>query len=124
MNQVIIMGNLVRDPDIRATNTTTIARYTLAVGRRGKEEGADYISCVSFGKGAEFASKWLKKGMRILVSGHIQTGSYTNKDGQKVYTTDVIVETQEFCEKKSEEKPGEGFMSLPEGFENAGLPFN
>ena len=104
MNKVILMGRLTRDPEIRTTggeNAMTVARYSLAVDRRFKRDGeqtADFINCVCFGKTAEFADKYLHKGTKIAVTGRIQTGSYTNQDGQKVYTTDVIVEEHEFCE--------------------------
>ena len=101
------MGRLTREPEIRHTEgerSTTIARYTLAVDRRyrkeGQEQTADFISCVTFGKGAEFAEKYLRRGTKIAVTGRIQTGSYTNRDGQKVYTTEVVVEEQEFAESK------------------------
>ena len=110
MNKTILIGRLVKDPDVRYTqggNQTCIARYTLAVDRRFKKDGeqaADFIPCVAFGKGGEFAEKYFKKGMRVAVTGRIQTGSYTNKDGQKIYTTDVIIEDQEFCESK-QQKP-------------------
>lgn len=136
MNKVILIGRLVKDPDVRYTqggNQTCIARYTLAVDRRFKKDGeqaADFIPCVAFGKGGEFAEKYFKKGMRVAVTGRIQTGSYTNKDGQKIYTTDMIVEDQEFCESK-QQKPKEepkqakndGFMSIPDGIDYE-LPFN
>ena len=108
MNKVTLIGRLTRDPDIRSTagdNPMTIARYCLAVDRKftkGEKE-TDYINCVAFGKGAEFAEKYLRKGTKIAVSGRIQTGSYKNKDGQTVYTTDVIVEEQEFCESRNSE---------------------
>lgn len=110
MNKVILMGRLTRDPDIRYTqgdNSMCIARYTLAVDRRfsrnGNNDGnnADFIPCVAFGKSAEFAEKYLKKGTKMAVTGRIQTGSYTNKDGQKVYTTEVVIEDQEFAESKN-----------------------
>lgn len=107
MNKANLIGRVVRDPDIRVGNEKTIAHYTLAVdrkyGKKGEKE-ADFISCVAFGKGAEFAEKYLRKGMKIAVSGRIQTGSYQNKDGQTVYTTDVVVEEQEFCESKLSEQ--------------------
>lgn len=135
MNKVILMGRLTRNPDVRYSQNNDqqmcIARYTLAVDRRGKDAGADFISCVAFGKNGEFAEKYLKQGTKIAVSGRIQTGSYTNKDGQKVYTTDVVAEEQEFAESKSSEgsqkEPAEapasdGFISVPEGIEND-LPF-
>lgn len=131
MNKVILMGRLTRDPDVRYTqgsNSMCIARYTLAVDRRFKrdgQEGADFIPCVAFGKGGEFAEKYLHKGTKIAVSGRIQTGSYTNKDGQKVYTTEVVVEEQEFAESKGTQNPAEtadGFMSIPDGIDED-LPF-
>ena len=148
MNKVILMGRLTRDPDIRYTqgeNSMAVARYTLAVDRRRTaQEGpqnADFISCIAFGKSAEFAEKYLHQGTKIAVSGRIQTGSYTNKEGQKVYTTDVVIEDQEFAESKAaaersgqpaapkaaQAAPGdgfEGFMSIPDGVEDEGLPFN
>jgi single-strand DNA-binding protein len=108
-----------------------IARYTIAVDRRNGKDEADFISCIAFGKSAEFADKYMKKGMEFVISGRIQTDSYTNKDGQKVYTTDVVVEAQEFCGTKSEgaqpnphpePRPDEGFMTIPEGIEGD-LPF-
>lgn len=105
MNKVILMGRLTRDPEIGRTGDTTYARYTLAVDRKrrsdNEQQGADFISCVAFGKSAEFAEKYLHQGTKIVVVGRIQTGSYTNKDGQKVYTTDVVIEEQEFAESKS-----------------------
>lgn len=111
MNRVILMGRLTKDPDIRGEGTSLVAKYTLAVDRkykRDEDDSVDFISCVVFSKGAEFAEKYLKKGTKMLVSGRIQTGSYTNKDGQRIYTTDVIVEEQEFAESKkaSEESNG------------------
>lgn len=145
MNKVILMGRLTRDPDIRTTtgeNTMTIARYTLAVDRKTRktdtnEPTADFITCVAFGKAAEFAEKYFHQGMRVLITGHVQTGNYTNKDGQKVYTTDVIVEEQEFADSKAagqanssgteasqaDSMPGDGFMNLPVGVEDDGIPF-
>ena len=138
MNKVILIGRVVRDADIRysqGANTTCIARYTLAVDRKFKQEGqpnADFINCIAFGKLGEFAEKYLHKGAKIAVTGRIQTGSYTNKDGQKVYTTDVVVEEQEFCESKSSnqsqgnDRPqtsSDDFMNIPDGVED-GLPFN
>ena len=137
MNKVILMGRLTRDPEVRYSQSNTgdgqmaIARYTLAV---------DFIGCVAFGRSAEFAEKYLKQGTKIAITGRIQTGSYTNKDGNKVYTTDVVVEEQEFAESKAASgqasgggyqpagrpAPGnagaEGFMSIPEGIEDD-LPF-
>lgn len=119
-NKSILMGNLTRDPDIRYTtgdNAMCVARYTLAVGRMKKDE-SDFISCVAFGKNGEFAEKYLRKGMKIYIEGRIQTGSYTNKDGVKVYTTDVVVEHHEFCEKANTQEvaqptpSGEEFMDI------------
>ena len=104
MNKVILMGRLTKDPDMRGEGTGLVARYTLAVDRRfsrNEENNTDFINIVVFGKGAEFAEKYLKKGIKVVVTGRIQTGSYTNKDGQKVYTTDVIAEDQEFAESKN-----------------------
>ena len=107
MNKVILMGRLTRDPEVRYSageNSMAIARYTLAVDRRFKRDGeatADFISCVAFGRAAEFAERYFRQGIRIVVSGRIQTGSYTNRDGNKVYTTDVVVEEQEFAESKA-----------------------
>lgn len=134
MNKVILMGRLTRDPDIRTTTgENTIARYTLAVDRRTRktdtnEPTADFISCVAFGKAAEFAEKYFHQGMRVLITGRIQTGGYTNKDGNKVYTTDVIVEEQEFADSKvpvsrPELTTEDGFMQLPVGIDDDGIPF-
>lgn len=138
MNKAILTGRLTADPDVR-TGNTTVARYRLAVDRRFKRNGedtADFIPCVAFGKSAEFAEKWLKKGTKVNVVGRIQTGSYTNKDGQKVYTTDVIVEECEFAESKKAsqvevgsiseftEKLDDDFVSVPDGLADDGLPFN
>ena len=131
------MGRLARDPEVHYTQgnePTAIARYTLAVDRRVKREGeqsADFIGVVAFGKAAEFAEKYCHKGTKLLVTGRIQTGSYTNRDGNKVYTTDVIAEDQEFCESKKsteEEQPKpetdkDGFMNVPEGIDEDELPF-
>ena len=135
MNKVIIIGRLTKDPDVRYTqgeNSMCIARYTLAVDRKGKDKGADFISCVAFGKGGEFAEKYLKKGKKIAVTGKIQTGSYTNKDGVKVYTTDVVVEDHEFCESNAQSNQTtqnntqntqmDGFMNIPDGLDDE-LPF-
>lgn len=138
MNKVILMGRIVRDPEVRYSQgaaSTAVARYTLAVDRRFKrerEQAADFIGCVAFGKAAEHAEKYFKKGTKLVVTGRIQTGSYTNKDGQKVYTTDIVIEEQEFAESKSsggssapEPSPadcGDGFMNIPEGIEEE-LPF-
>ena len=130
MNKVILMGRLTRDPEVRYTSgeeAKAIGRYTLAVDRRFKREGeaaADFISCVAFGRQAEFAEKYFRQGIKILVTGRIQTGSYTNKEGRKVYTTDIVVEEQEFAESKKEDaKPAagttdaEGFMNIPDGID-------
>lgn len=144
MNKVILMGRLTRDPEVRYSQSgdpMAIARYTLAVDRRfnrnGGEQTADFIQCVAFGKAGEFAEKYFKQGTKIAVTGRIQTGSYTNKEGQKVYTTEVIVEEQEFAESKNSSSGGsyeysdrpsqsdagaDGFMSIPDGIEND-LPF-
>lgn len=133
MNKVILIGRLTKDPEVRYTqndsNQMAIARFTLAVDRRIKKEGqqdADFISCVAFGRQGEFAEKYLKQGTKIALVGRIQTGSYTNKDGQKVYTTDVVAEEMEFAESKKESKPQEspdsGFVDVPEGIEQD-LPF-
>ena len=137
MNKVILMGRLTRDPEVKYTqgeNTMAIARYTLAVDRRFKRDGeaaADFISCVAFGRQAEFAEKYFHQGIRIVVTGRIQTGSYTNRDGNKVYTTDVVVEEQEFAESKNAQnhaagKPQvdpDGFMNIPDGIDEE-LPFS
>lgn len=141
MNKVILMGRLTRDPEVRYTqkeDALAIARYTLAVDRRfqkNTDQTADFIPCVCFGKLAEFAEKWLKQGVKICIAGRIQTGSYTNKDGVKVYTTEIIVEEQQFAESKRNaelpsegERPdssaasGDGFMNIPAGIEDE-LPF-
>lgn len=152
MNRVILMGRLTRDPEVRysqAAEPMAIARYTLAVDRRGRrtqggEQTADFINIVAFGKAGEFTEKYFHQGMRVLVSGRIQTGSYTNKEGVKVYTTDVIVDDQEFADSKNAgtgdasgvgdyqqtQRPvptspiGDGFMNIPPGIEDDGLPFN
>ena len=138
MNKVILMGRLTRDPDVKYSsgeNAMAIARYTLAVDRRiakkGEEKTSDFISCVAFGKSGEFAEKYLRKGLKIAVTGRIQTGSYTNKDGQKIYTTDVVVEDHEFAESKGSSDNGgssadtsdDGFMQIPEGLDED-FPFN
>lgn len=144
MNKVIEIGRLTRDPEVRYSTGETqiaIARYTIAVNRRKNpnsdaDPGADFIPCVAMGKNGEFAEKYLKKGMRIAIEGRIQTGSYTNKDGQKVYTTEVVVEQHEFCESKGSSTDREardeaslqgytdsnGFMSIPDGIDEE-LPF-
>lgn len=126
MNKVILMGRLTRDPEIRYSqgdNAMAIARYTLAVDRRfnrnGDENTADFIGCVAFGKSAEFAERYLHKGTKIALTGRIQTGSYTNKDGVKVYTTDVIVEDQEFAESKNSAANSDGGYGSA-GFGNSG----
>lgn len=139
MNKVILMGRLTRDPEVRysqGAQPLAIARYTLAVDRRGSkqdEQSADFINCIAFGKSGEFAEKYLHQGTKIVVTGRIQTGSYTNRDGQKVYTTDVVVEEQEFAESKKNTQPApepapaggyEGFMNIPDNVEDEGLPFN
>ena len=151
MNKVILMGRLTRDPEVRYSageNALAIARYTLAVDRRFRRDGeasADFISCVSFGRTAEFAEKYFRQGLKIAVTGRIQTGSYTNRDGQKVYTTEVVVEEQEFAESKSSSDSyaashpqnsaaapsmptpsaasADGFMNIPDGIDEE-LPFN
>ena len=152
MNKAILMGRLTRDPEVRYTqgeNQMAIARYTLAVDRRfnrnGDENTADFISCVAFGKSGEFAERYFRKGTKVLVTGRIQTGSYTNKDGVKVYTTDVVVEDQEFAESKNSNNNSgdnygnnfgggnsqsaapmaadDGFMNIPDGIDEE-LPFN
>ena len=145
MNKVILMGRLTRDPEVRYSqgeSANAVARYTLAVDRRFKRDGdatADFINCVSFGSAAEFAEKYLRQGVKIAVTGRIQTGSYTNKDGVRVYTTDVVVEEQEFAESKAasasnsgyQASPspspsadiGDGFMNIPDGIDEE-LPFS
>ena len=137
MNNVILMGRLTRDPEVRygGANNTAVAKYSLAVPRKFKRDGdqeCDFINCVAFGKLGEFAEKYLRKGIKIAITGRIQTGSYTNKDGQKVYTTDVVVEEQEFSESKnasaanentnrdpvpSPRDLGDGCMSIPDGID-------
>ena len=135
MNSVIISGRLTRDPEVRYTtgeNSMAVAKYSLAVDREGKDAGTDFINCTAFGKRGEFTEKYLKKGMKIMVSGHIQTGSYKDREGRTVYTTDVIVDRQEFCESKgttyapaTEPAAGnDGFMSIPDDVADEGLPFN
>lgn len=140
MNKAILMGRLTRDPEVKYTagdRPTAVARYTLAVNRMFKRQGepdADFINCVAFGKAGEFAEKYFRQGMRVVICGRIQTGSYTNRDGIKVYTTDVVVEDQEFAESKSkgqqsqQEMPqptpqGDGFMNIQDGLEEE-LPFS
>ena len=149
MNKVILMGRLTRDPEVRYSageNSTAVARYTLAVDRRFRrnndgEQTADFIGCVAFGRSAEFAEKYFRQGLKVIVTGRIQPGSYTNKDGQRVYTTDVAVEDQEFAESKAASEShmncgfqaapapapsapaGDGFMNIPDGIDEE-LPFN
>lgn len=98
MNKVTLIGRITKDPQVMQNGDVKVARYTLAVDRRSREKSTDFISCVTFGKGAEFAENYLHQGMKIAVFGHIQTGSYTNRDGKKVYTTDVVSEEHEFCD--------------------------
>ena len=148
MNKVILMGRLTRDPELRYTSgekSMAIARYTLAVDRGFKrgdssEQNADFIQCIAFDKAGEFAEKYFRQGMRVLVSGRIQTGNYTNKEGQKVYTTEVIIDSQEFADSKGASDSGgryqgstsqskssansDGFMNIPDGVDDEGLPFN
>jgi len=148
MNRVILCGRLTRDPDVRYSQgekAMAIARYTLAIDRKKRrgqdnnEQTADFINCISFDKGGEFVEKYFRQGMRVLVSGRIQSGSYTNKDGVKIYTTDVVVEEQEFADGKNASSGGgsqptnapgtsgsigDGFMNIPDGVEDEGLPFN
>ena len=167
MNKVILMGRLTRDPEVRYSQGETplaIARYTLAVDRRGTrnngsdDQNADFIGCVAFGRPGEFAERYLRKGTKIAVTGRIQTGSYQNRDGQTVYTTDVVVEDQEFADSKGastgndgfanqsygnqggqrysgqsyqpQSRPApssaiaDGFMNIPDGVDDEGLPFN
>lgn len=145
MNKVVLMGRLTRDPEVRygaGENSTAAARYTIAVERRFKRDGeqsVDFIGCVAFGRNAEFAEKYLRQETKILLTGRIQTGSYTNRDGQKVYTTDIVVEEQEFAESKAATGNGgqnnysrpaskstdddDGFMNIPDGIDNE-LPFS
>ena len=139
MNKVILIGRLTRDPEVRYSQgekSIAIARYTLAVDRKFKKEGeqsADFISCVAMGKNGEFSEKYLKQGTKIVVEGHWQTGSYTNKDGAKVYTNDCMVESHEFCESRNASqqsnngrpqpmKDSDGFMNIPDGIDEE-LPF-
>lgn len=136
MNKVCLMGRLTRNPEVRYSNgenSLVVARWTLAVDRRFHRDGeatADFISCVAFGKAAEHAEKYYKQGMRIAIVGRIQTGSYTNREGQKVYTTEVVVEEQEFAESKRGSSPqpapqqdADEFMNIPEGIDEE-LPFS
>lgn len=145
MNTVILMGRLTRDPEVHYTSgerSMAVARYTLAVDRRGRnnsgdQQTADFINIVAFDKAGEFAERYFRQGMRVLVSGRIQTGNYTNREGQKVYTTEIVVNSQEFADSKgtgsgsgsgSSAAPsspmGDGFMNIPDGVEDEGLPFN
>ena len=143
MNRAILMGRLTRDPDVRYSGQgesgVSVARFTLAVDRRGRrqegEQNADFIPCVVFGRLAEFAEQYLHQGIKVILEGRIQTGSYTNNEGRRVYTTDVIGQNIEFAERKAPDyervdsvqldpaKASEGFMEIPEGIENEGLPF-
>lgn len=139
MNKVILLGRLTKDPEVRYSqgeNAMAIARYTLAVDRKFKRDGesnADFINCIAFGKNGEFAEKYLHKGIKILIDGRWQSGSYTNKDGQKVYTNDCVVESCEFAENKNanqSERPraapqadSDSFMNIPDGIDEE-LPFN
>ena len=147
MNKVILMGRLTRDPEVRYStsgdNQLAIARYTLAVDRRFKRDGdqsADFIRCVAFGRSGEFAEKYFHQGTKIVAEGRIQTGSYQDKDGKTVYTTEVVVENQEFAESKNANQQNnnvqagpspfgnmptdsEGFMNIPDGIDEE-LPFN
>ena len=110
MNTVILIGRLTKDPQVATRGETKVARYTLAVDRRTKEKEADFISCVCFGRSADFAEMYLHKGTKIVVEGRIQTGSYTNKDGQKIYTTDVVVNSHEFAESKQSRSEAESMV--------------
>lgn len=142
MNKVILMGRLTRDPEVRysqGAEPMAVARYTLAVDRRGRREdngqNADFISCVAFARNAEFAEKYLRKGIKIAITGRLQTGSYNDREGRKVYTTDVVIEDQEFAESKSSQNgggqqappeqsdAGDGFMNIPDGIDEE-LPFD
>ena len=147
MNKVVLVGRLTRDPEVRYSqgdSATAVARYTIAVDRKFKRDNeptADFIPCVVFGRSGEFAEKYFRQGMRVSISGRIQTGSYTNKEGVKVYTTEVIVEDQEFAESRAESDAnrgsfhqaapspapsvdaGDGFMNIPDGIDEE-LPFN
>lgn len=136
MNKIILLGRLTRDPEVRYTQGNepmAVARYSLAVDRQGKKDenkqNADFISCVAFGKRGEFAEKYLHKGTKIAVCGRLQTGSYTAQDGTKRYTTDVVVDEHSFCESKgttseTSATDEDGFMNVPDGVEDDGLPFN
>lgn len=152
MNKVLLCGRLTRDPDVRYSQSSQpvcVARYTLAVDRRVQKrddnsQTADFISCVAFGRAGEFAEKYLRQGMKMLITGRIQTGSYTDRDGHKVYTTDVVIEEQEFAESKNSQVSGsgkasapdltgsynpaaadpDGFMPIPDSVDDEGLPFS
>lgn len=144
MNRVILCGRLTREPEVRYSQTANgsmaVARYTLAVDRAFKkedEQSADFISCIAFGKNGEFAEKYLHQGTKIIVEGRWQTGNYTNKDGRKIYTNDCVVERHEFCESRANQQnnngiigrsnpstDSDGFMSIPDGVADEGLPFN
>lgn len=140
MNKVILMGRLVKNPEVRqdANGAISMSRYTLAVDRmrtkKDEDPGADFINCVVFGKSAEFAKNYLRKGTKLVIEGRIQTGSYTNKNGQKVYTTDVVIERQEFAESKAANGDGnqqtatkstdDGFMNAADGVPSEWLPIN
>jgi single-strand DNA-binding protein len=139
VNKFVGLGRLTKDPEVRYSqgeNPSTVSKITLAIDRKFKRDGeqsADFINCVAFGKTAEFQEKYFHKGTKVAIVGRLQTGSYTNKDGQKVYTTDVIVEEQEFAESKgsggeSENRTdtgiGDGFMNIPDGIDDEQLPFN
>lgn len=139
MNKVILLGRLTRDAEMRysqGNSPTAIARFSLAVQRRYKrdsEPDCDFINCIAFGKQAEFIEKYVSKGTKLVVEGRIQTGSYTNKDGVKIYTTDIVVENCEFAESKNaaqqndggnQRADSDGFMNIPDGIEDEGLPFN
>ena len=131
MNNVSLTGRMARDPEIRYTDGgVSIARFTVAVNRRKKDDPADFIGCIAFGKTAELLEKFFHKGMRIGLNGRIQTGSYENREGRKVYTTDIIAEQVEFLDSKSdgnaqpEQKPdANGFVNIPDNVEDEGLPF-
>lgn len=127
MNKVALIGRLTREPDVRYSQggePMAIARFTLAVDRRTKNRDADFISCVAFGKSGEFVEKYFHKGMKVVVIGRIQTGSYDSKDGHKVYTTDVVCEELDFCESKQKQNAdADGFMNIPDEIEKE-MPFN
>lgn len=138
MNKVMLIGRLARDPDNRMTtgsNPMSVTRITVVINRNQKKEDgsqqADFIGCIAFGKNADNIGKYFVKGNRIAIEGRIQTGSYTNKEGNKVYTTDVVVDRFEFVESKAEREAAQqaptdrdGFMNIPDGVEDEGLPFN